>query len=78
MILVAEERSVRNILNCARESDGFEYSGIVLSDRDACGEIIDGISVVANIDNAAEFICRKWVDEVFVYPEHMTDLKRGP
>ena len=75
MILVAEERSVRNILSRAKESEGFGYSGIVLSDRDACGEIIDGINVVANIDNAAEFICRKWVDEVFVYPEHMTDLK---
>ena len=76
MILVAEECSVRSILErCRESSEGFEYSGLVLSDRDACGETIDGISVVANIDNAAEYICREWVDEVFVYPEHMTDLK---
>ena len=75
MILVAEENSVSRILKQADELDGFEYTGIVLSDRDAKGEMIEGVKVVANLDDAADYICRERVDEVFVYPEHLSDLK---
>ena len=75
MILVAEENSVSKILEKASDLDGFAYAGIVLSDRDGTGEIIRGIKVVSNIENAADYICRERVDEVFVYPEHLTDLK---
>ena len=75
MILVAEENSVARILKQADELDGFEYSGLVLSDRSAKGETIEGIKVVANLEDAADYICREWVDEVFVYPEHLSDLK---
>ena len=75
MILVAEENSISKILEKASDLDGFEYAGIVLSDRDGTGEIIRGIKVVSNIENAADYICRERVDEVFVYPEHLTDLK---
>ena len=75
MILVAEENSVARILKQADELDGFEYTGIVLSDRDGKGETIEGVKVVANLDDAADYICRERVDEVFVYPEHLSDLK---
>ncbi len=75
MILVAEENSVARILKQADDLDGFEYAGIVLSDRDAKGETIEGVKVVANLDDAADYICREWVDEVFIYPEHLSDLK---
>lgn len=77
MILVAEENSVKKILDKASELDGFEYAGIVLSDRDETGETIHGVKVVSNLENAADYICREWVDEVFVYPEHLSDLKTG-
>lgn len=75
MILVAEENSVSRILKQADELDGFEYTGIVLSDRDGKGETIEGVKVVANLEDAADYICRERVDEVFVYPEHLSDLK---
>ena len=75
MILVAEESSVSKILKKSSELDDFQYTGLVLSDREAKGETIDGVKVVANLDDAADYICREWVDEVFVYPEHLTDLK---
>ncbi len=75
MILVADENSVEKVVTKAFELDGFEYAGLILSNRDAEGEIIHGLKVVANLSNAADYICRGWVDEVFVYPEHLTDLK---
>ncbi len=75
MILVADESAVNRILERASELDGFEYAGIVLSNRDGTGETIKGVKVVSNLENAADYICREWVDEVFVYPEHLSDLK---
>lgn len=75
MILVADEHSVKKILKKASAMDDFQYSGLILSNRDGTGETIQGIKVVSGLDNAADYICREWVDEVFVYPEHLTDLK---
>ncbi len=75
MILVADENSVAKILAKADTLDDFQYAGIILSNRDGTGETIEGVKVVANLENAAEYICREWVDEVFVYPEHLSDLK---
>lgn len=75
MVLVADESAVRQVLKKATELDGFEYAGIVLSNRDATGKKIRGIPVVSSLENAADYICREWVDEVFIYPEHLADLK---
>lgn len=78
MILVADEAYVENIVKKAQETDdldGFEYSGLVLTNRNAEGEIISGLKVVANLDNAAEYICREWVDEVFVYTSLFLELE---
>ena len=44
MILVAEESSVRNVLKKASELDGFDYAGIVFSDRDGTGEKVQGVN----------------------------------
>lgn len=74
MILVADERYISEIVSNVRPTDYFEYKGIVLSNRDAEGETIAGIPVVANLSDAADYICREWVDEVFVYPSHLTDI----
>ena len=75
MILVAETNSVEKVLEKASELDGFDYAGIILSDRDSTGETIHGVKVVSSLESAADYICREWVDEVFVYPEHLSDLK---
>lgn len=75
MILVADENTVPRILDRASDLDDFEYAGIVFSNRDGTDEMIKNVKVVSSIENAATYICREWVDEVFVYPEHLSDLK---
>ena len=45
----------------------YAVSGFVLVDRDAAGETIDGVSVVANLQDAADYICRSWTDEVLFF-----------
>lgn len=75
MILVADEKQVPEILKRVSETDDVEYTGIVLSNRDGTGEKINGIPVVAGLKSAADYICREWVDEVFVYPAQLTDIE---
>ena len=35
-------------------------------DWDGTGETVDGIPVVATLEDAAQYICREWIDEVYV------------
>ncbi|MBP5608545.1 MAG: sugar transferase [Lachnospiraceae bacterium] len=78
MILVTDEAHVKEVVERHSEAERFVYSGLVLTDRNATGEEICGIRVVADLKNAAVYICREWVDEVFVYPSQLTeiDIKR--
>ena len=68
MILVSDEGHVAEVLGNLSDQDHFKYSGVILTNRDAAGETVGGLKVVANFRNAADYICREWVDEVFIYP----------
>ncbi len=47
----------------------YHVCGAVVIDKDRQGEKINNISIVANQDNVAEYVCREWVDEVLlVFP----------
>ena len=75
MVLVADEEQVPKVLKKVRTTDDVIYTGIVLSNRDGTGEEINGVPVVASLGTAADYICREWVDEVFVYPAQLTDIE---
>ena len=75
VVLVADEKQIPEILSHLKPTDDIRYTGIVLSNRDGTGEEISGISVVSGLENAADYVCREWVDEVFIYPAHLTDLE---
>ena len=68
MILICDESHIAEVLANVSDQDSFIYSGAVLTNRDGTGETIHGLKVVSNLRNAADYICREWVDEVFVYP----------
>lgn len=44
----------------------YRINGVIVMDADKTGEIIEGLPVVSNSENAAEFLCQGWVDEVFI------------
>lgn len=69
MLLVCPEREVNAVLSRSRPADEAGFSGLVITDRDATGETISGIPVVASLESAADYICREWVDEIFVYAD---------
>ena len=58
----------------------FNLVGIVLVDKDMKGQKIEGIPVLANEEEAANYVCREWIDEVFLvisekypYPQKLAD-----
>ncbi|MGN8887142.1 sugar transferase [Blautia sp. HCP28S3_G10] len=50
----------------------YNINGLVIVDEDMTGQVIDGVEVVAGLDDAAAYICQQWVDEVLinVSPDH--------
>lgn len=58
------EEAVDNILS--KNYECFRIVGVTLLDEDWAGRAINGVKVVANKDTVAEYVCREWVDEVFV------------
>ena len=73
MVLVTDESRAATIIKKAKEAGDSAYSALVLTDRNAVGEEIEGVRVVADLDTAADYICREWVDEVFIYPTQLTE-----
>ena len=43
-----------------------KFAGVGILDKDICGREIEGVSVVANVDNVLNWIKQNWVDEVFI------------
>ncbi|MGL5434759.1 MAG: sugar transferase [Lachnospiraceae bacterium] len=46
--------------------DRFYMPKLAIIDLDMTGQTVEGIPIVANLDTAAEYVCREWIDEVFV------------
>ena len=67
MILVCARGDVESVLSRSSAVDEAGFSGLVLTDCDAEGETVCGLPVVADLSGAAHYICREWVDEVFIY-----------
>ena len=71
MLLVANEESAAGTISRIRNYpvEGISLCGLVLVDRNAVGETINDLPVVANLEEAAQYICREWIDEVFIAVE---------
>ncbi len=68
MLLVTDSASAKDLI--ARFNDhsleNISLCGLVLVDRDAAGESVDGVPMVATLEDAARHICREWIDEVYI------------
>lgn len=55
----------------AHNFDRFQIAGISVIDKDMRGQEMEGVKIVANGKDVASYICRGWIDEVFInLPEH--------
>lgn len=60
--------------------ENFALTGIVLLDKKLSGQNIKGVPVVADKETVKDYVCREWVDEVFIhipgdmeYPRNLID-----
>lgn len=69
ILIVTDSRYAKEILDRMRKYSFLRYQliGFVFTDRDAEGEMFEDVPVVANLDNAARYLCREWVDEVLFF-----------
>ena len=74
ILLFADEGDVSEIIQHAKQQDGTEFAGLVLTNRDAVSETLEGLPVVSNMKDAADYICREWVDKVFIFPHHFSQI----
>ena len=74
ILLLADEADIPAVQEQAGKTDGTEFSGVVLLNRDAKGETVSGLPVPVNLSEAADYICREWVDKVFIYPHHLSQI----
>lgn len=68
LLIVTTEDSAREVISDIKENnyEMFKLSGVVLTDRNAAGESVDGVPVVADLENTADYVCREWIDEVLI------------
>ena len=44
----------------------YKINGVIIIDKSMIGEDVEGVTVVSDSKNAADYLCQGWVDEVFI------------
>lgn len=78
LFIITTSKIVKNVVENVKKNnfEMFQINGIIILDKNMIGETIEGISVVASAENAAEFLCQGWVDEVFINLDEGTAYPR--
>jgi exopolysaccharide biosynthesis polyprenyl glycosylphosphotransferase len=68
LLIIATEKSLTESIENIQSENYNIYGtvGAVVMDADRCGEEINGVPVVANYSDVVNYVCREWVDEVFL------------
>lgn len=78
LLLITSGGIVSDVIQKIRNNnyEMHQLNGIVLVDQDAAGQEIEGIPVVANYEDASDYIRKNWVDEIFVHIEEQYPYPR--
>lgn len=74
MVLVTTAQRAEEVISNIEQFNyvGLKIAGLVLLDGNGTLKEVCGIPVVTDIDHITDFICREWVDEVFIgLPKNM-------
>ena len=61
------EQAVENIRE--NQYDIFRIAGLAVLDCDMTDKTIEEIPVVANLDTVVNYVCKEWIDEVYIEPD---------
>ena len=67
MLVVLEDEYAESILNRLLKNDTEDYAiaGLVFREETERDQLL-GVPVVATLDDAAKYICREWIDDVYI------------
>lgn len=68
MLLVVSANVADAVVESMRENNYARYkiAGLAVIDQDRIGQYVDDVPVVADMETAAEYVCRQWIDEVLI------------
>ena len=67
LMIVDKDKAQQTMERFKKNSlESINITGIVIADEDLSGTEIEGIPVVCSLGDAPKYICRKWIDEVFI------------
>lgn len=68
LLIITDASSVETVVLQIKNHnyESFRITGIAVTDRNMQGQIIEDVPVVAGPDDIADYVCREWVDEVFI------------
>lgn len=77
LIITTSERA-EEVVTTIREENCCEYviTGLVLIDCDWVGKTIAGMEVIANMENVVSYVCRSWVDELYIDIKNVEELSK--
>lgn len=68
LIVTTSDIAEQVVLNInVHDYELFHIAGLAIMDQDMTGEKLAGIPVVAGEKNVMDYVCKEWVDEVFIY-----------
>ena len=68
LLLVVSADVADAVVESMRENNYARYkiAGLAVIDQDRIGQYVDDVPVVADMETAAEYVCREWIDEVLI------------
>ena len=65
---ITTEKRAEKVIERFRNNGTSDYSiqGICILDRECTGEVVSGVPVSASQETVLQFLCDKWVDEVYI------------
>lgn len=68
LLLVVSADVADAVVKSMRENNYARYkiAGLTVIDQNMIGQYVDEVPVVADMETAAEYVCRQWIDEVLI------------
>ena len=84
LIITTKEAAEKVVSNMEKHNYArFHIAGLAIIDENMVGSSFGGVTVVANRNTAPEYVCKEWIDEVFVvlspnygYPKELMEELR--
>ncbi len=82
LLVITTSDKVEHVLERVKQNvfHHYQVTGMALLDENHKGETLHGVEVVANASDVVDYVCRSWVDEVFInvekegcFPQEMLD-----